>query len=106
MNKPETPRNPSQAYKEALRATMLASRSKKTQMLLDRLLVSQDEAAHMLGISRRTLITEIEQGRLRYVLVGKRRKFKPDDLAAYIDRQGRGGTESGEVLSFPRSRRQ
>jgi len=101
MNKPET----SEAYKEALRLTMLGSRSKKTQQRLERLLISQDEAAALLGISRRTLVTEIERGRLRYVLVGKRRKFRPDDLTAYITGQERGSIENGEILSFRRSRR-
>ena len=34
-----------------------------------------------------TLLGEISAGRLRYVLVGKRRRFKPGDLEAYIERQ-------------------
>jgi len=44
------------------------------------LLISQGEAARQLGVSRLTLIAEIDKGRLRYVLVGSRRKFKPEDL--------------------------
>lgn len=63
-----------------------------------RLLISQGEAARQLGVSRLTLIAEIRDGRLRYVLVGKRRKFKPEDLASYIERQGR-GCDDAEVSS-------
>lgn len=58
--------------------------------MTDRLLIKQKEACERLGISRVTLIREINEGRLRYVLVGKRRKFKPEDLTNYIERQGRG----------------
>jgi excisionase family DNA binding protein len=56
----------------------------------DRLLISQKEACQRLGVSRPTLITEIEAGRLSYVRVGKRRKFTPQELAAYVERQVRG----------------
>ena len=59
-------------------------------MTMDRLLIKQSEACEQLGISRVTLIREITEGRLRYVLVGKRRKFKPEDLTSYVERQGRG----------------
>jgi excisionase family DNA binding protein len=65
--------------------------------MTDRLLLSQGEAARQLRISRLTLIAEIERGRLRYVLVGNRRKFKPEDLTSYIERQGR-GCDDTEVL--------
>jgi excisionase family DNA binding protein len=55
-----------------------------------RLLIRQDEACRRLGICPRTLLGEIKAGRLQYVLVGKRRHFKPADLDAYIERQTRG----------------
>lgn len=51
----------------------------------ERLLLSQAEAAARLGLSQHALVGEIERARLRYVLVGSRRKFTPDELAAYID---------------------
>src|ERR1051326_77908 len=56
-----------------------------------RLLIRQGEAAQALGIGRKTLIDEIEAGRLRYVIVGKgkRKRFKPSDLLAYIRAQER-----------------
>ena len=69
-----------------------------THAKTERLLIRQGEACQRLGISRMTLIAEIEAGRLRYVLVGRRRKFKPGDLEAYIERQGRGCDANG-VLS-------
>jgi hypothetical protein len=56
----------------------------------DRLLIPQGEACRALGIAPETLAAEIEAGRLRYVLVGARRKFKPSDLAYYIQQQERG----------------
>src|SRR5208282_5399040 len=61
----------------------------------DRLLIGQGEACQRLGVSRLTLIAEIAAGRLRYVLVGKRRKFKPAELEAYIERQERGCAGDG-----------
>jgi excisionase family DNA binding protein len=64
----------------------------------EQLLIPQAEACRRLGISRPTLVAEIEAGRLRYVLVGKRRKFKPSDLESYIERQGR-GCDGSEVWS-------
>src|SRR5262245_9036836 len=54
-----------------------------------RLLIQESEALRALGIARDTLDAEIEAGRLRYVLVGKRRRFKPIDLLDYMHRQER-----------------
>src|SRR6266478_3105634 len=78
--------------------------------MTDRLLISQREACQRLGVSRPTLIAEIEAGRLRYVLVGRRRKFTPAELAAYIERQVRqcetvvGVGKSGIAAWSPRER--
>jgi excisionase family DNA binding protein len=52
--------------------------------MADRLLISQLGACERLGVSRLTLLRKIEAGRLRDVLVGKRRKFTPQELAAHI----------------------
>lgn len=60
------------------------------QLAGDRLLIQQGEACRALGISKETLALEIEAGRLRYVLIGTRRKFKPSDLANYLQQQERG----------------
>lgn len=67
--------------------------------MVERLLIPQGEACKRLDVSRATLIAEIAAGRLRYVLVGKRRKFKLSDLEAYIERQGRGCDGSEASLS-------
>jgi len=50
-----------------------------------------------LRISPRTLLAEIAAGRLRYVRVGKRRRFKPADIDTYIERQRRGCDGSGAL---------
>jgi excisionase family DNA binding protein len=60
----------------------------------DPLLISQGEACRRLNVSRPTLIAEIKAGRLRYVRVGRRRKFKPSELEAYIERQVQGWDET------------
>jgi excisionase family DNA binding protein len=69
------------------------------------LLYTSDEAAKMLRISTKTLLAEIKAGRLQYVLVGKRRRFKPADLDAYVERQGRGWQEDDVWRSFATGRR-
>jgi excisionase family DNA binding protein len=61
--------------------------------MTDRLLISQGEACQRLGVSRLTLIREIEAGRLRYVLVGKKRRFSPSELEAYVGLDPEGGKE-------------
>jgi len=62
-----------------------------------RLVIPQTEVCRALGITTDTLNAEIEAGRLRYVLVGSRKKFKPSDLAHYLQQQERG--PCGENLS-------
>jgi excisionase family DNA binding protein len=71
--------------------------------MTDRLLISQGEAARQLGVSRLTLIAEIERGRLRYVLVGKRRKFKPEDLNRTLNDRGGDATKRSLVTRRPGS---
>jgi excisionase family DNA binding protein len=70
-----------------------------------RLLYSQCEACQLLRVSRPILVGEIEAGRLRYVLIGKRRKFKLDDLTRYIDLQARGCDQSEGSLPGGKGRR-
>jgi len=78
-----------------------------TELAQGRLLIPQTEVCRAFGITSETLTQEIEAGRLRYVLVGSRKKFKPSDLANYIERQTRGATMPiqapstvGDVVSF------
>jgi excisionase family DNA binding protein len=53
-------------------------------------LLTQSKAAKLLGISPATLLSKIKAGRQPYVKIGRRRKFEPDGLTAYIERQRRG----------------
>lgn len=51
-----------------------------------RLLYSTIEACRMLGIkSEKTLNKHIREGKLRYVLIGRRRMFDPADLKEFIE---------------------
>jgi excisionase family DNA binding protein len=51
-----------------------------------RILFDMDEAAEMLGISTRTLLTHVAAGELRFVLIGKRtRKFTERDIRDFIE---------------------
>jgi excisionase family DNA binding protein len=68
-----------------------------------RLLIRQSEAANALGISRRKLVEEIEAGRLRWVKVGKQRRFKPSDLITYLKRQEIGGWRHQRADNLGRS---
>jgi len=58
---------------------------RRVALMSERLLISQGEACRRLGVSRPTLVGEIAAGRLRYVLIGKRRKFRPLDLESYVE---------------------
>jgi excisionase family DNA binding protein len=50
-----------------------------------RLLYSQTETAELLNMSVKTLVEYVLAGELRYVLVGKRRRFAQTDLDQFID---------------------
>ncbi|MEM6681349.1 MAG: helix-turn-helix domain-containing protein [Pseudomonadota bacterium] len=81
-------------------------------------LVTQKQAAEELGMDVKTLCKEVDSGRLRFVLVGKRRKYRLDDLVEYVERQSQwvsteektprsGGTRSrGQVFDFEKARTQ
>lgn len=54
---------------------------------LPRLLYTTAEALQMLGIkSEKTLNKHIRMGQLRYVLIGRSRRFDPADLREFIER--------------------
>ena len=65
-------------------------REQLSELAQGRLLIPQADVCRAFGITSETLTQEIEAGRLRYVLVGSRRKFKPGDLAHYLQQQERG----------------
>jgi excisionase family DNA binding protein len=48
--------------------------------------LSVNEAARVLGIERATLYRLLRAGELESVRVGKRQKFRPEDLDAYLER--------------------
>jgi excisionase family DNA binding protein len=48
--------------------------------------LSVNEAAHVLGVERSTIYRLLRSGDLQSVRVGKRRKFRPEDLVAYLER--------------------
>ena len=54
-------------------------------MMVERLLLSQTEAAYALGVSIKTLRQQIKAGKLRFILIGKRRKFTKRDLEEFIE---------------------
>lgn len=49
-------------------------------------LLTVNETAHTLGVARSTVFRLVRQGDLRSVRVGKRQRFQPSDLEAYLNR--------------------
>jgi len=49
--------------------------------------LSINEAARVLGIERATVYRLLRAGELESVRVGKRQKFRPEDLDAYLERR-------------------
>lgn len=69
------------------------------------------EAARHLGIGDKLFRAEVRARRIRFVLIGARRKFTLDDLRAYIDSRrelapcpsiGRKGRRTGTLISSSR----
>jgi excisionase family DNA binding protein len=48
--------------------------------------LSVNEAAHVLGVERSTIYRLLHTGELEAVRVGKRKRFRPEDLDAYLER--------------------
>jgi excisionase family DNA binding protein len=51
-------------------------------------LLSVNETAEFLGVDRSTVYRLEREGALRSVRVGTRRRFRPEDLRAYLERDG------------------
>jgi excisionase family DNA binding protein len=51
--------------------------------------LSINEAARVLGVQRSTIYRLLRTGEIEAVRVGKRKRFRPEDLDAYLER-GRG----------------
>jgi excisionase family DNA binding protein len=52
-----------------------------------RLLLTVAEACERLGCSRKVLMAEVRSGALRYILLGKSRRFEERDLHEWIERK-------------------
>ena len=52
-----------------------------------RLLLTVEETCKRLGCSRKTLMGEVRSGALRYILLGKSRRFSERDLEEWIERK-------------------
>jgi excisionase family DNA binding protein len=48
--------------------------------------LSLNEVARVLGVDRSTVYGLLRTGELEAVRVGKRKKFRPEDLEAYLER--------------------
>jgi excisionase family DNA binding protein len=48
--------------------------------------LSVNQAAEVLGVERATVYRLLRAGELESVRVGKRQKFRPEDLDAYLER--------------------
>ncbi len=53
--------------------------------------LSINEAADVLGIARATVYRLLRAGEIESVRVGKRQKFRPEDLDAYLERNRESG---------------
>src|SRR5262249_24340125 len=53
------------------------------------LLIPAAEAARRLGISLKALNREVRLGRIRYVLIGRRKMYRESDLVRFIEEQSR-----------------
>ena len=53
----------------------------------ERLLIAQREAASRLGVSLKVFRREVEAGNIRFVRIGKRRRFTEADLLEFIERR-------------------
>jgi excisionase family DNA binding protein len=65
---------------------MLHSTTERHDVLPVTPVLSVNEAARVLGVERSTLYRIIRRGELQAVRVGRRRKFRPEDLDAYLER--------------------
>jgi len=67
---------------------MLSGVNSHEQELYDagRLLLTREQVARELGVSPRTVARLVERGELTYVRIGRLARFRPADLAAFVER--------------------
>jgi excisionase family DNA binding protein len=72
---------------------------------MDIRLMTLKEAAKTVGINEKTLRAEVKAGKIRFVMVGKRRKFSVSELMNYIERVAEFNWRSSRppLLLFPSS---
>jgi excisionase family DNA binding protein len=68
----------------AIELTGMTSTIEMDEPLSNRLALSVQEAAKVVGISRRQIYEEMSRGRLRSIKVGKRRLVPHDDLKHWL----------------------
>ncbi len=56
-------------------------------MKTDENLFTTEALAHYLQVSPRTVQREVQRGRLTYVLVGGRRRYRPVDVETYLHKR-------------------
>jgi excisionase family DNA binding protein len=54
-------------------------------------LLTQSDVADVLRVSRWTVARLVSRGELRGVRVSERRRFRKEEIDAYLDREGRAG---------------
>jgi len=62
---------------------------------MERLTYSVEEVSRMLGCSRRTVVREIQRGRLTAIRVGRLVRVSAQSLTAYVDRPSMPGNQPG-----------
>src|SRR5258708_8476047 len=53
----------------------------------DPIFLTLDQVAGKAGLSRKTILAEIRAGNLRYVMIGKRKRFTAEDLSEFKERK-------------------
>lgn len=69
-------------------ATVTRLPSPRAELPVDRMLLTVEEAAAVLGVGRSLMFELIGRGQVRTVRVGRLRRVRPEDLRAYVDQLG------------------
>ena len=81
------PKSQTGAARRASKATSREQMIERTRMVVDnRPLMTIEQVARYLGVSRWTIGRMLDDGDLRAHMVGARRKIRPADVDAYLDR--------------------
>lgn len=61
----------------------------------------EDRLADYLGVGERFIRRICEEGRIRFILIARHRRFDPADIAAYVEAEKRGGPAPVETRRRP-----